>query len=227
MGKQKEQTRHWNNTYDAMSTTNRTIGSNYYLSRNSRSITAYRSQEYLRFTQTTGDTQTSIKTSEESNQSRNAHKSTLAGVIMSGIWPIWIQPKIDQHLDIIFDSDAAQIEQALKQFPEAKAVFVTAGKDEQFVLDSGSRIRSIFGNSRGWSAAPNRRRGPPVIKPSPMPTRIPGAIGAVYAAVIEKLPVCASWPLRKAVSTRYWLKTFREATKDTISVGRDGRRPIP
>src|SRR3954471_12752394 len=58
--------------------------------------------------------------------SRNAHKSTLAGVIMSGIWPIWIQPKIDQHLDIIFDSDAAQIEQALRQFPEAKAVFVTS-----------------------------------------------------------------------------------------------------
>jgi len=58
--------------------------------------------------------------------SRNAHKSTLAGVIMSGIWPIWIQPKIDQNLDIIFDSDAAQIEEALKQFPEAKAVFVTS-----------------------------------------------------------------------------------------------------
>jgi arginine decarboxylase len=58
--------------------------------------------------------------------SRNAHKSTLAGVIMSGVWPIWIQPKIDQHLDIIFDSDAAQIEQALQQFPEAKAVFVTS-----------------------------------------------------------------------------------------------------
>jgi arginine decarboxylase len=58
--------------------------------------------------------------------SRNAHKSTLSGVIMSGVWPIWIQPKIDQHLDIIFDSDAAQIEQALHQFPEAKAVFVTS-----------------------------------------------------------------------------------------------------
>jgi arginine decarboxylase len=58
--------------------------------------------------------------------SRNAHKSLLSGVIMSGIWPIWIQPKVDQHLDIIFDSDAAQIEEALKQFPEAKAVFVTS-----------------------------------------------------------------------------------------------------
>jgi arginine/lysine/ornithine decarboxylase len=58
--------------------------------------------------------------------SRNAHKSTLAGIIMSGVWPIWIQPKIDQHLDIIFDSDATQVENALRQFPEAKAVFVTS-----------------------------------------------------------------------------------------------------
>jgi arginine/lysine/ornithine decarboxylase len=58
--------------------------------------------------------------------SRNAHKSTLSGIILSGVWPIWIQPKVDQHLDIIFDSDAAQVEQALKQFPEAKAVFVTS-----------------------------------------------------------------------------------------------------
>ena len=58
--------------------------------------------------------------------SRNAHKSTLSGIIMSGVWPIWIQPKVDQHLDVIFDSDAAQIEEALRQFPEAKAVFVTS-----------------------------------------------------------------------------------------------------
>ena len=58
--------------------------------------------------------------------SRNAHKSTLSGIIMSGVWPIWIQPKIDQHLDVIFDSDAAQVEEALRQFPEAKAVFITS-----------------------------------------------------------------------------------------------------
>jgi arginine decarboxylase len=58
--------------------------------------------------------------------SRNAHKSTLSGIILSGVWPIWIQPKVDQHLDIIFDSDAAQVEEALRKFPEAKAVFVTS-----------------------------------------------------------------------------------------------------
>ena len=58
--------------------------------------------------------------------SRNAHKSTLSGIILSGVWPLWIQPKVDQHLDIIFDSDAAQVEESLRQFPEAKAVFVTS-----------------------------------------------------------------------------------------------------
>jgi arginine/lysine/ornithine decarboxylase len=58
--------------------------------------------------------------------SRNAHKSTLGGIVMSGVWPIWIQPTVDQNLDILFDSTPEQIEKALKQFPEAKAVFVTS-----------------------------------------------------------------------------------------------------
>ncbi|MDI6641814.1 MAG: aminotransferase class I/II-fold pyridoxal phosphate-dependent enzyme [Elusimicrobiota bacterium] len=58
--------------------------------------------------------------------SRNCHKSALSGVILSGVWPIWIQPKVDRNLDIIFDSSPEQIEEAIKQFPEAKAVFITS-----------------------------------------------------------------------------------------------------
>lgn len=58
--------------------------------------------------------------------SRNAHKSTLSGIILSGVWPIWIQPRVDQNLDILFDMSPDQVEAALKQFPEAKAVFVTS-----------------------------------------------------------------------------------------------------
>lgn len=58
--------------------------------------------------------------------SRNAHKSTLGGIVLSGVWPIWIQPTVDQNLDVLFDSTPEQIEKALKQFPEAKAVFVTS-----------------------------------------------------------------------------------------------------
>ncbi|OGS03458.1 MAG: hypothetical protein A2204_02325 [Elusimicrobia bacterium RIFOXYA1_FULL_47_7] len=58
--------------------------------------------------------------------SRNSHKSIMAGIILSGVWPIWIQPKIDQNLDIIFDSSPEQILEALEKYPEAKAVFVTS-----------------------------------------------------------------------------------------------------
>ena len=57
--------------------------------------------------------------------SRNAHKSTLSGIILSGVWPLWVQPKVDQNLDVLFDMSPDQVESALKQFPEAKAVFLT------------------------------------------------------------------------------------------------------
>ncbi|MEW6042106.1 MAG: aminotransferase class I/II-fold pyridoxal phosphate-dependent enzyme, partial [Elusimicrobiota bacterium] len=58
--------------------------------------------------------------------SRNCHKSVLAGITLAGLWPIWIQPKIDQNLDIIFDSTPEQVESTLEKFPEARAVFITS-----------------------------------------------------------------------------------------------------
>ncbi|PKM92649.1 MAG: arginine decarboxylase [Elusimicrobia bacterium HGW-Elusimicrobia-4] len=58
--------------------------------------------------------------------SRNIHKSVLGGIILAGLWPIWLQPKIDQNLDIILDAEPDQIAEAIKKFPEAKAVFITS-----------------------------------------------------------------------------------------------------
>ncbi len=58
--------------------------------------------------------------------SRSSHKSIMAGIIMAGLWPIWIQPKIDQNLDMIFNSTYDQIKEALDRYPEAKAVFITS-----------------------------------------------------------------------------------------------------
>lgn len=57
--------------------------------------------------------------------SRNAHKSAMAGIILGGIWPIWVEPIISKEFDLFFDSSPLQIEKALSKFPEAKAVFVT------------------------------------------------------------------------------------------------------
>ena len=58
--------------------------------------------------------------------SRSSHKSILAGIILAGLWPIWIQPEIDQNLDIIFNSTYNQVAEALNNYPEAKAVFITS-----------------------------------------------------------------------------------------------------
>ncbi|HAM38385.1 MAG: hypothetical protein A2474_07480 [Elusimicrobia bacterium RIFOXYC2_FULL_34_12] len=58
--------------------------------------------------------------------SRNIHKSVLGGIILAGIWPIWIQPRIDQNLDIILDAEPDQIAETIRKFPEAKAVFLTS-----------------------------------------------------------------------------------------------------
>lgn len=57
--------------------------------------------------------------------SRSSHKSIMGGIILSGVWPIWLQPTIDQNLDIIFNSTYEEIKNALEMYPEAKAVFLT------------------------------------------------------------------------------------------------------
>ncbi len=58
-------------------------------------------------------------------QAMDLLKSVISGIILSGVWPIWIQPKVDHNLNVILNSSSEQIEEAIKQFPEAKAVFVT------------------------------------------------------------------------------------------------------
>ncbi|MCX7716642.1 MAG: aminotransferase class I/II-fold pyridoxal phosphate-dependent enzyme, partial [Endomicrobia bacterium] len=58
--------------------------------------------------------------------SRTCHKSVLAGIIISGVWPIWIQPKVDQQKDIIYDVSSVEIEQYVRSYPETKAVFITS-----------------------------------------------------------------------------------------------------
>lgn len=57
--------------------------------------------------------------------SRNSHKSLMSAIVLSGVWPIWIQPVVNNNLDILLSSSPEQIENALDQFPESTAVFIT------------------------------------------------------------------------------------------------------
>ncbi|MDD4145609.1 MAG: aminotransferase class I/II-fold pyridoxal phosphate-dependent enzyme [Clostridia bacterium] len=55
---------------------------------------------------------------------RNAHKSALGGIILSGAEPIYIEPEIDDSLGIAMGVKAETVAQALEKHPEAKAIFL-------------------------------------------------------------------------------------------------------
>lgn len=55
---------------------------------------------------------------------RNAHKSAIGGLILSGAQPIYIKPEIDTDFGISLGVNPQKVAWALEQHPDAKAVFV-------------------------------------------------------------------------------------------------------
>jgi arginine decarboxylase len=55
---------------------------------------------------------------------RNAHKSAIAGLILSGAVPIYVQPEIDENLGIAMGVTTNSIKEAMERYPDAKAVFI-------------------------------------------------------------------------------------------------------
>ncbi|MBW4572668.1 MAG: aminotransferase class I/II-fold pyridoxal phosphate-dependent enzyme [Tolypothrix carrinoi HA7290-LM1] len=55
---------------------------------------------------------------------RNVHSSVVAGLILSGAIPIFVNPEYDPILDIAHSITPASVQAALKQHPDAKAVMI-------------------------------------------------------------------------------------------------------
>jgi len=55
---------------------------------------------------------------------RNVHKSAINALILCGITPIYVDPGVHPTLGISLGMAAADVERAIKEHPEAKAVFV-------------------------------------------------------------------------------------------------------
>ncbi|MEK6646523.1 MAG: aminotransferase class I/II-fold pyridoxal phosphate-dependent enzyme [Candidatus Firestonebacteria bacterium] len=66
---------------------------------------------------------------------RNAHKSVIAGVILSGAEPIYLQPEINKELNIICNITPEQVSKALGENPDAKAVLITSPTYNGIVAD--------------------------------------------------------------------------------------------
>ena len=55
---------------------------------------------------------------------RNAHRSAIGGVILSGAMPVYVIPEIDRELGITMGISAEKVREAIRKNPHAKAVFV-------------------------------------------------------------------------------------------------------
>jgi len=55
---------------------------------------------------------------------RNAHKSAVSALILSGAIPIYIQPEVDEKLGIAQGVSVEGVELAISRHPDAKAVFI-------------------------------------------------------------------------------------------------------
>ncbi|WP_307161575.1 aminotransferase class I/II-fold pyridoxal phosphate-dependent enzyme [Streptomyces rishiriensis] len=57
---------------------------------------------------------------------RDAHKSVVSGLILSGIEPVWVEPRWDAERRLAHPPSAAEFERALEIHPEAKGALVTS-----------------------------------------------------------------------------------------------------
>jgi arginine decarboxylase len=55
---------------------------------------------------------------------RNAHRSTIGGIILSGAVPVYIPPEIDSELGIAMGVTPESLETAISRHPDARAVFL-------------------------------------------------------------------------------------------------------
>jgi arginine decarboxylase len=57
---------------------------------------------------------------------RNAHKSAMGGLIMSGSYPIWMQPEVDESLHMDHTVTPQTVRATLEAHPDIKAVYVVS-----------------------------------------------------------------------------------------------------
>ncbi len=66
----------------------------------------------------------SCKPGDEIILPRNAHKSAISGIILSGAIPVYVEPEINKELGIANGVSVEKVKEAIKSHPNAKAVFL-------------------------------------------------------------------------------------------------------
>jgi arginine decarboxylase len=61
--------------------------------------------------------------------SRNAHKSVVAGLIISGIQPVWVHPHFDPDLQLAHPPEPEDVRRALAEHPDARGMLLITPTD--------------------------------------------------------------------------------------------------
>ena len=61
--------------------------------------------------------------------SRNAHKSVVSGLILSGIQPVWVHPHVDTERHLVHPPEPEDVESALRENPDAKGMLLISPTD--------------------------------------------------------------------------------------------------
>lgn len=77
---------------------------------------------------------------------RNAHRSTIGAVILSGAIPVYIQPEVNQQLGIAMGITEEALKKAIKDHPHAKALFLINPTYYGFTSDLKSLVRIAHRN---------------------------------------------------------------------------------
>lgn len=76
-----------------------------------------------------------VKKGEKVLIARNAHKSAINALILSGAYPVWIETEWDENLNIPAAVNAEKIRKKLEEIPDTKAVLITSPTYEGIVTD--------------------------------------------------------------------------------------------
>ena len=67
---------------------------------------------------------------------RNAHRSVLAGIILSGAIPVYVMPERNEEWNLMLNVTPEGVAKALEEHPDAKVVLVTNPTDQGIATDT-------------------------------------------------------------------------------------------
>lgn len=89
---------------------------------------------------------------------RNMHKSALGGLVLSGAWPVWLEPELEPDFGIALGVEPARVAEALEREPGAEALLLLSPNYYGVAPDLVPAVRLAHG--RGLPVLVDEAHGP-------------------------------------------------------------------